>query len=272
MQHLLALAASPALRPFVTAYWFVRDDEGVLRGEEIRTSPHGGAVLTVNFGRPNRLVGGPPVPRASLLGPQTAERRWRSNVETSFVMAMLTPAGLASLFPGCGSAVADGFLDLGALVGDGATNDLTARLGSGRDPAVVTGALDDWLMGRLERSSAAAAPKILRPALGLLSSGARVSEAAFALGLSRRRLHRVFSEHLGVGPKEHQALLRFQRSLRAAQAGGGDALFGFSDQAHQIREWRRRIGTTPRRYATVDRLPMVEQLNLSMDAAPAFYV
>jgi methylphosphotriester-DNA--protein-cysteine methyltransferase len=64
-------------------------------------------------------------------------------------------------------------------------------------------------------------------------------------------------EHLGIGPKELLDLHRLDRSLSAVQAGC-EGCAGFSDQAHQIREWRRRLRTTPGRYARGGRSSLAE--------------
>src|ERR1700676_1911689 len=98
-------AISPAgqLAPFVHAYWFVDDFEGNHAGRAIHTSPLPGAILTVNFGRPNAPEGALTSPRVSLLGLQTEGRRWRSWPDTCFVMVMLTVPGLARLFPRVGA-------------------------------------------------------------------------------------------------------------------------------------------------------------------------
>ena len=62
----LVLHPSPLLAPYVQGYWFVEDLEGAYAGTSISTTPHPGAVLSVNFGRPNAMEGGPIVPRVSL--------------------------------------------------------------------------------------------------------------------------------------------------------------------------------------------------------------
>jgi hypothetical protein len=63
--------------------------------------------------------------------------------------------------------------------------------------------------------------------------------------MNRRQLHRLFHRHLGIGPKLLADLERLHSSLRGVQTRYGDPLAGFSDQAHQIRNWRRRLGVTP---------------------------
>ena len=138
---------SPPLSPFVDGYLYVRDLAGDHRCRPIRTAPRPGAVLTVNLGRPNRTADGVFTPTLSLLGIQTHARSWRSDADTHFVMALLTPAGLARFAPGLGVEMADTLLDLSSVLGERAANALLdvayARSGG------LVAALEVWLRTRL---------------------------------------------------------------------------------------------------------------------------
>jgi AraC-like DNA-binding protein len=269
---LLSISPAKPLATFVTGYWFVEDLVGAYRGNPISTSPQPGAVLTINLGRPNSILDGLPSPRASLLGVQTLRRHWRSHEDTSFVMIMLSCAGLANLFPYEGSGAVDDLIDLSALIGDSLTSALVADVSARADPALIAQALDIWLMRRLERVSRPRELPMLVAACDLLASGTRVQQVANALDVSRRHLSRWFVSHIGLGPKTVMDLHRFNQSLHAVQNESGDALAGFSDQSHQIRDWRRRLGSTPSRYIQSGRSPMAAFFNTSAKDAPAFYL
>jgi hypothetical protein len=105
------------LRPYVDGYVYVHDVAGAARGLPIKTAPHPGGVLTFNFGRPNRTGDGAATPTFSLLGMQTSARMWRSDVDSHFVMALLTPAGLARFTPELGADTADNLIDLSSILG-----------------------------------------------------------------------------------------------------------------------------------------------------------
>jgi AraC-like DNA-binding protein len=262
---------APALRDWVAGYWFIRDLPGVHAGRPIHTSALPYAVLSVNFGEPNRDEDGLAVPRASLLGLQTRARTWHSGPQTYFVMAMLTLHGLARLFPGLGAS-ANTLLDLGGVLGDHGVRRLADPLSAAWQPEVVTRALDQWLMGR---ASAVAAPSRLAAlchAHRLLRVGHGVATTAEVVGVDRRQLGRWFEHHFGLGPKGVMDLERVHASLQAVQRGAGDPIAGFADQAHQTRSWRRRLGLTPGAYrrggATV-----LARAAVAADAdAPTFYL
>jgi AraC-like DNA-binding protein len=73
-----------------------------------------------------------------------------------------------------------------------------------------------------------------------------VSRLAADLGLSERQLQRRCRAAFGYGPKTLQQVLRFQRALRLARAGGRladvAAVVGYADQAHLARDTRRLAG------------------------------
>jgi AraC-like DNA-binding protein len=255
---------SPPLRPYVAGYWRVRDVVGAHRGRPIDTAPRPGAVLTVNIGRPNRSSDGALTPRASLLGVQTRARSWRSDVDTDFLMALLTPLGLARLFPGGAAEMANALIDLGAVVGDRAAGALLDSASARPDASATS--LDAWLLARLGGCEATRSIALFDAASRELAGALRVSLAAESLGITRRHLSRVVNEHVGVGPKELSDLYRLDRSLKAVQAGD-DGGAGFSDQAHQIREWRRRLRVTPGRYARDGRSALADAFRAAEPSA-----
>lgn len=262
---------SPQLRPYVSGYLCVRDIDGAHRGRPIETAPRPGAVLTANVGRPNSTAQGEPTPALSLLGLQTRARSWRSGADTYFAMALLTPSGLARLMPGCGSGTADALIDFGGAVGDRAARAILEDAAARPDGTGIAAALDDWLLARLTAGAASRSVDLFDAACRELSRGSRVAATAKTLGVTRRHLSRLVTEYLGIGPKALLDLHRLGRSLRAVQAGTGDGAEGFSDQAHQIREWRRRLGKTPGRYAVERRSKLAEAFDPAV-LQPAFYL
>lgn len=122
-------------------------------------------------------------------------------------------------------------------------------------------------------TGAAPEAKQIAAAHGILCSGGSVGDAAARVGVSRRQLHRWFRQHLGIGPKDLADLERLHVSLQSVQTGGPDPIAGYSDQAHQIRNWRRRLGVTPGAYSREVRSPMAAFFSSERSiTAPAFYL
>jgi AraC-like DNA-binding protein len=73
-----------------------------------------------------------------------------------------------------------------------------------------------------------------------------VSGVADDVGVSERHLQRRCRSAFGYGPKTLHRVLRFQRALRLARAGGRladvAAVVGYADQAHMARDTRRLAG------------------------------
>jgi AraC-like DNA-binding protein len=73
-----------------------------------------------------------------------------------------------------------------------------------------------------------------------------VSAVAADVGVSERHLQRRCRTAFGYGPKTLHQVLRFQRALRLARAGGRlsdvAAVVGYADQAHMARDTRRLAG------------------------------
>jgi methylphosphotriester-DNA--protein-cysteine methyltransferase len=81
------------------------------------------------------------------------------------------------------------------------------------------------------------------------NGGERVEDVVDAIGVGRRQLERLFRLQVGVGPKEFASLARFTWLIDqlGRQKSWADLALdaGYSDQAHFIRNFRRRTGATP---------------------------
>ena len=84
----------------------------------------------------------------------------------------------------------------------------------------------------------------------LLDGYGSVDHASRVTGFSTRQLQRVANEDIGLSPKELGRILRFQQALPAVLRGNENhttvaAAYGYSDQAHMIREFNRLTGYSP---------------------------
>jgi AraC-like DNA-binding protein len=239
-------APSALLRSHVQGYWLVEDLAGTYRGP-IRTVPHTHAVLAVHLGRPCLSDFEAGAPAVSLMGLQARAREWRAETGAYVVMAMLSLRGLARLFPYVGGEVSGELLELGGLLGDKVVRGLRTDMQAAPTPELAIDRLDSWLCARFAAATATA-DAAFEGAIAVLLQRGRVEAAVEAAGVSERQLERWFRRHVGWSPRSVLGLARVEASLNAVQTGRGDALAGFSDQAHQIRAWRRYLGTTPGRY------------------------
>ena len=237
------------LRSIVHSYWVVEDLTGRYSGELIRTSPIPFAVLSVNMGRSNMLAEGGTVPDVSLLGLQTQARAWVSVPGTRFVMIMLTMRGFVRLFPNIGEVSRDALLDFSDVFGDPSARLLKSSIGEGQTSQQIASVLDGWIVRRMSNGSPSSGSRQLASAYDVIRAGGRVEAAAQHVGTNPRQLHRLFLRYMGVAPKQIADIERLHRSLSEIQRGGESTFQGYSDQSHQIRQWRRRLNLTPGAYA-----------------------
>jgi AraC-like DNA-binding protein len=88
-------------------------------------------------------------------------------------------------------------------------------------------------------------PRIVALSIDLLGSHS-VEETAETVGLSSRHLRRLLVHHSGLGPKEHQRVLRLRRFLdHPGPLALAAVASGYADQSHLTREVKRLSGLSP---------------------------
>jgi AraC-like DNA-binding protein len=132
---------------------------------------------------------------------------------------------------------------------------LEERVLAARTDADAVAAVEDAFLGLLARG--AAPSPLARAAVDLLERSAgtrRVDDLAGDLGVSRRRLERVFASEVGLAPKRLARVLRFRRAVRILRDGGAGpaaaaADAGYFDQPHLHRDFLEFAGAPPARWA-----------------------
>ncbi|MFC3491829.1 helix-turn-helix domain-containing protein [Glycomyces rhizosphaerae] len=146
------------------------------------------------------------------------------------------------------TAVADAQPDLGELWGAAALR-LGEALAERPEPWQIASTLAEALGDRCDihepdRIAVGVANALDRPHPPAIAS------LAWELGYSERQLRRRVQAATGYGPKTLEQILRFRRSLEAAESGPDwsriAAEQGYADQAHLSRQVRRWSGATPR--------------------------
>ncbi|AVT38213.1 helix-turn-helix domain-containing protein [Plantactinospora sp. BB1] len=138
-------------------------------------------------------------------------------------------------------ALRDQRVPLGALWPGAEVAELTERVASHDRPGRVLEAI------AAARLAADGGPDPLAAPLAAgLAAGREVADAADALGLGTRQLHRRSLALFGYGPKTLARILRLRRALALARAGTPAAEVaartGYADQAHLSREVRSLAG------------------------------
>jgi AraC-like DNA-binding protein len=147
--------------------------------------------------------------------------------------------------------LADTHVDLEALWGRSA-KDLREQLCEAANPAKRLRVLERALVARLENTSEE--HRAVRAALDIFgrdAGEARTRDLAAHLGLSQRHFIKVFSNQVGITPKQFGRVQRFQRALELTRSSStpnwADIVVacGYFDQSHLIHDFRTFSGLTP---------------------------
>jgi AraC-like DNA-binding protein len=129
--------------------------------------------------------------------------------------------------------------------------------------AVMQAADDAEMVTHAERLLRAAAPErdpVAEQVAGMVTritadqALRRTDQLAAALGLSARRLQRLFAEYVGASPKWVMRRARLHEAAERADSGipvdwaALSADLGYADQAHLTRDFTATIGVPPARY------------------------
>jgi AraC-like DNA-binding protein len=108
-------------------------------------------------------------------------------------------------------------------------------------------------------------PRVRRATAALRARGGAgaVRGVARELGLGERQLERLFTAHVGLGPKAFARVARFERALMLMrEAFPGQAALaaaaGYADESHLIREFRALARATPAELARERRVGFVQ--------------
>ncbi|RYG11720.1 MAG: AraC family transcriptional regulator [Burkholderiales bacterium] len=194
---------------------------------------------------------------ATLDGPRTRSHLIDTDEQVAVMGVVFRPGGAATFFRERMDRLANGSVDLDALMGRRAcalrerlldTDDARGRL------ALLQQELSRWLGTRAMPASA----RPLAHALQALDADPRVAALASVareLGSSPRQLGELFRQQVGMTPKRYLRLRRFHQVVNHVGNGAGDrnridwagiALdCGYHDQAHLAHEFREFSGVTP---------------------------
>lgn len=133
-----------------------------------------------------------------------------------------------------GHEVRDAVVPLTAVLSDAEARRVAESVWCGRMPAELRPGADPRVAFAVRR----------------ICAGAPLDVVAADVSVTGRQLRRLFTDHTGLGPKAVQRVARFQRFVRAADAGAVPlaevaASAGYADQAHLTRETRQLAGVTP---------------------------
>ena len=246
-----------SLQEYVKCFWIMeREYTPDSPAEDV--TPDAFIELILNFGAPYRLreegVSDREMPRAILVGLQKKPLLFLCEGTAKLVATRFFAwGGLRFL-----SDRVQRFADLTTTLGR-EWDDVAARVepavGEGNYDAAVS-LVEDHLIEKL--LAVTVDPKKIRAAAQMLhmtKGQFRVSELAEHCGLSSRQLQRQFRDVVGISPKALARAIRFEEIRKRLMFDPERSLtdlaheFGYTDQAHFIRDFKELAGRTPGEFA-----------------------
>ncbi|WP_298813642.1 helix-turn-helix domain-containing protein [uncultured Sphingomonas sp.] len=244
------------LRDFFTEYYVLDSDAEVHSGAVSYPLPSWPMIRVALTQGPISLQIGPrcydPLPVAALYG--TTTRAMQTTTHGGITVGLgITPLGWSRLFPISAEKVRDQVVPLASLMPAPAVDALVADLRGADLTTELTTILDSFLRARLLPPTPN--EDAIRGLTNLINDE-RIEDIASAseqLGLTPAALRRLSIRFFGYPPKLLLVRARFMRSLVRMMLAGGDADYTgiaptYFDKSHFLRDARRFLDTTPRRF------------------------
>ena len=269
--HYVERPAPSALAPAIECVWSVSDRAVRASRPADRVIPDGCPELIVHLAqRYARLIDGRPIQQPAAFFAGTLSRPWivQAPPRVATIGVRFRPGGVTALFGASIAGTADREVPLDELPAP--LGALAAAIRRARGPAAARRAAEVWLQthvaarqaddaagaqgaapARLSAPACAAAVRAIRRRRGRIG----VDELASAVGLSRRRLERLFRRETALSPKQFIRIVRLTALLRRLGSPDRDRLIdvaldaGYFDQAHMARDFKaltaRRASASP---------------------------
>jgi AraC-like DNA-binding protein len=246
---------SPALRPYIKAFWAMEGSvpEGVQYDQVI--VPHGLPELTFFFGdKPEAKGKSFEITDSGMLTGQKASfHHLRVYGRQSLFSVILQPWTPRMLFDFPQAEIFNQSLPLGVLL-ELKKYHLKEKLFDRKRFIEKQNTLEFFVMKKLKEKNLDLKVKRMAHIVDFLSrSGGRVGldRLVKEACLSRRQFERQFLEVIGLSPKQFQKVIRFQAAIFQKQRNPGIGLTslaydcGYYDQSHMIRDFQLLSGMSP---------------------------
>jgi len=263
--QLVTLTPSPEIAPWIHHFWIFRSPLGLPTGDLRVVVPNGRHKLIVPFrngltaqtreqAQHNREGD------AVLVGLWERPTKLSSPIaDTVTIGVEFLPHGLRRFFPGIVGELSERIVPIDDALGR-TGRELTRRVMDLETPETAAAAVDAFLVERFRAAGGREQHVVDATLRILIESGFRlqVNELERRMGYSRRYLHALFLEHIGLAPKRLSGVMAFERLYRrfsqdkSAARLRDDALDVYFDQSHFIRSFKRFTGFSPGAFAELD--------------------
>ncbi|MBO0952879.1 helix-turn-helix transcriptional regulator [Fibrella forsythiae] len=241
---------SLALQPFVECYWLHHfETQGLAESPVQRCLPFGALELILHLDdNPAYALFDncwQKLPQAFFVGLYRSTVHWKAVGTGRKFGIRLKPESLLQLFNVPVASLFNNFTDLESFFGRD-MNRLMDNVHGLVDMQLVINEVEQFLFNRVqhlkaERNYLVAATQLIRQAKGNVS----IEGLSAHLSISKRQLERSFKDTYGTSPKMYQRIIRFRNAYESFQQTSATPNwldvsynFGYSDQAHFIRDFK----------------------------------
>ena len=256
MQSFRIIYPSKELQPFVRYYWILRvTADGIVSQ---RTLPTG--CVSLIFHRKERLFSSnlrDLQPRSFICGQETVFSDVRSTGETEMIVVVFQPHTSKlffnhpiSLFRNLNISIIDTedkeLIELSNRIEDSMNNETCIKF------------IESFLLNKIIVNPSYYLPR-LSEVIKSINSSPNIStkELAHIACLSEKQFSRVFSDNIGLSPKEFSRIIRIQRALsilkNLPRINFAQLAYdcGYTDQSHMIKEFKQFSGYTPKEFLSL---------------------
>lgn len=255
--ELIEASPAPDLSGVVDYFW---EGDGTIQDFTEKILPTGAVDLMFNLGGDHRVLErdgqsrNDDYPESWLSGMQSRYLTIRTRNGSHLLSARLKPWGAWHLLRQSMTTVTGEVPRLSELWGD-RIHALTERLRAAPNAFARFDLLEHFLRRRLQRrrrndSAVITAAGWLQASKGRLP----IERISRELGVNRTTLSRRFRQQVGLPPKVYGRVMRLNALIQTLAAGSNTSMaeladhFGYYDQAHFSRDFRRFAGATPSEY------------------------
>ena len=248
---------TPLLANIVESYWYLKGEGSSSEFSPLqRCLPIGATELIIhlNESRSECFINGQwvPFPEAMVVGVKEKPIFWRMPGGNAFFGVRFTPEAFIQLFKIPVSELLNSYIDATLFLGKDKSSIIT-NLQAAADNSSRIFLIEAFIQTQLMNQQFPINNCFLQAAdlIRKAQPGMSIDQLSKAVYISERQLQRVFKEHLGMGPKNYLRIVRFQKAYQFLQSNPGTSMsgiacdFGFSDQAHFIRDFKEFSGMTP---------------------------
>lgn len=242
---------APALRPYVKCFG---QHTAHIDGSLVIPLPARTEQFLMFFFRDLYLVGRQglyvPVPRATIVGPQTRQSDLRIDGHIEAFAIHFQPTGFHCLFHLHMRELTNRTLELRSVL-DASSSDLERQLAAAHGFEDRKQIAERYLLKRIPPYPAMDFVTVAARRMLLIRGTSRIDDLAADSGWTIRHLQRKFLEQVGVAPKLYARIARLKHAVETKLASAESTWteiahdLGYYDQMHLIHEFQELTGTSP---------------------------